>query len=294
MRVAIFSRTPLAAAPYELWKAIRKYTAIDVSLINQTLRYNDGRTFPGHLVWSTEQAREAMTAADLWHVHNYYVPDLGKIKNGQGVIAQFHSLPRLGNWRELMAFANVSTTIRQPLQMREYADLHALPNLIDPDEYRPVRKPSKVTIGFAPTSKAPIGHPSSKGYGEVLSILGDVASVRDVDIEIIENLNYKLNLDLKSRCHILIDDVVTGNWHRTSLEGACFACAVLNNNHSVPFIPATLKTLKERLLDLIDSPGLLSTVSEQSRAWVESEWHAMDLVREYVHLYEKVAADVAH
>lgn len=294
MRVAIFSKTPLAAAPYELWKAIRKYTSVDASLVNASLRYNDGRTFPGHLMWSTEPAKTAMIEADLWHVHNYFIEELAKIKNGQGVIAQFHSLPRLGNWNRLMSFANISTTIRQPLQMKEYAGLPALPNIIDPDEYRPKRRPSKVTIGFAPTSHAPIGHPASKGYAEVLGVLGDVASVRDIEVAVIENLDYKINLDLKSRCHILIDDVVTGNWHRTSLEGACFACAVLNHNQSIPFIPATIKTLKEKLLWLIDSPCALATVQEQSRAWVESEWHAMDMVREYVHLYEKVSADVAH
>ena len=50
MKVAIFSRTPMAAAPWEVFKALKKYTGLKVSLINKTPRYADGRHFPYHLL----------------------------------------------------------------------------------------------------------------------------------------------------------------------------------------------------------------------------------------------------
>ena len=71
------------------------------------------------------------------------------------IMAQFHSLPRLGNWRDLWDRTKDGNryTIRQPLQEMEYG-LPALPNMIDPDEYRPAARGRKVRIAFAPSSRA--------------------------------------------------------------------------------------------------------------------------------------------
>ena len=289
MKLAIFSRTPLAAAPWELYKALKKYTTVDVSLINAVARYNDGRVFPHHLLLTSPNgtAMRALQESDLWHVHNYLMPQLVMLKKGHKVMAQFHSLPRLMNWRQLMDFADVSYTIHQPNQKKEYKELKALPNIIDPDEYRPRRRgKSPVKIAFAPSTRAPIGHPGSKGYAQVKAVLDSVVRKRNVKIVWIERRPYEENLALKQNSHILIDDVVTGNWHRTSLEGMCFGCAVLNKVAKSPFVYATLKTLEERLLWLVDNPEILNDFQERSRLWVLQHWHAMDQVKEYVKAYE--------
>lgn len=135
MKIAIFSRTPLAAAPWELYKALKKYTTIDVNLINGTNRYRDGRIFPHHLLLTSPNgtAMRILQESDLWHIHNYLVSQLIVLKKDHKVIAQFHSLPRLGNWQQLMNFADVNYTIQQPDQEKEYK-LKGLPNIIDPDE----------------------------------------------------------------------------------------------------------------------------------------------------------------
>ena len=289
MKLAIFSRTPLAAAPWELYKALKKYTLLDVSLINGTARYNDGRVFPHHLLLTSPNgnAMHVLQDSDLWHVHNYLVPQLIVLKKNHKVMAQFHSLPRLGNWQALMSFADVNYTIRQPNQEKEYK-LKGLPNIIDPDEYRPERRKLPVKIAFAPSTRLAIGHPGSKGYNEVKLVLDNIARKRDVKIIWIERKSYIENLELKQQAHILIDDVVTGNWHRTSLEGMCFGCAVLNRVTKSPFVYATVNTLEERLLWLVDNPEILNEFQERSRLWVLQHWHAMDQVKEYVKAYKEV------
>ena len=291
MKLAIFSKTPLAAAPWELLKALRKYTDIQVRLINEYIGYPDGRIFPIDLKLNCKDdgSRAILAAADLWHVHNYMHRELPDLRSGQPVVAQFHSLPRLGNWKELWDFTPIRYTIRQPLQEREYG-LPALPNLIDPDEYRPSRKGSKVRIAFTPSTRMPLGFPGTKGYAEVKRILKEVAGKRDVEIIWIEGVPYERNLEMKSISDILIDDVVTGNFHRTSLEGACFGCAVINKNNAVPWVRADLKSLEERLLELIDNSGVLKLHQELARSWVESEWHAIDGVKEYVAAYKEALA----
>lgn len=288
MKLAIFSRTPLAAAPWELYKALKKYSNIDVSLINATAQYRDGRRFPFHLLLHPVNGTAIMTLqrSELWHIHNYLVPQLATIHRGQKVIAQFHSLPRLGNWQALMDFADRCYTIKQPGQEKEY-NIKGLPNIIDPDEYTPIRRRSPIKIAFAPSTRAPVGHPASKGYNEVRVILKNVARQRQVEIVCIEGQWYEENLRMKQESHILIDDVVTGNWHRTSLEGACFGCAVLNKVMKTPFVYASLETLEERLLWLVDNPAVLNDFQERTRLWVLQNWHAIDTVKEYTQAYEE-------
>ena len=186
-----------------------------------------------------------------------------------------------------MNFADVCYTIRQPNQEKEYK-LKSLPNIIDPDEYKPIRRRPPVKIAFAPTTRVAIGHPGSKGYIQVRIVLDRIASKRDVKIIWIEGRKYSENLELKQQSQILIDDVVTGNWHRTSLEGMCFGCAVFNKVAKSPFVYATINTLEERLLWLVDNPAILNEFQERSRLWVLQNWHAVDMVKEYVEAYKEV------
>lgn len=289
MKIVIFSKTPLAAAPWELYKALKKYTLHEVTLINMMHCYADGRSFPHHLLMSPNNgiAVQTLKSSRVWHVHNYLVKELSNLRKDHKVLAQFHSLPRMGNWKDLMAFADKCYTIKQPLQEKEYK-LPGLPNIMDPDEHIPVRKQPKVRIAFAPSTRAPVGHPASKGYSRVKRILDEVAGKRDVDIEWIEGKPYLENLKLKQRSHILIDDVVTGNWHRTALEGACFGCVVLSSFKCEHFFHSTLSTLEHDLIQLIDIPLLRKEYQERSRLWVLQKWHAMDKVKAYIMAYGNV------
>ncbi len=293
MKVAIYSKTPLAAAPFELWKALRKYTTIDARLINERNGYPDGRSFPFDIIAAgsgREQVARILEEADVLHVHNYWPISLGMLNGIHPIMAQFHSLPRLGNWRELWEKARDGDryTIRQPLQELEY-NLPALPNLIDPDEYRPAARGPKVRIAFAPSSRAATGLPCAKGYAEVRAALDSIAGKRDIEIAWIEGQPYTRNLELKRSAHILIDDVVTGNFHRTSLEGACFACAVINKSSRIPWVRADAATLERVLLELIDNPGHLAIAQEMARAWILAEWHPIEGVKEYEAAYRKAS-----
>ena len=261
-----------------------------MSLINEMVAYRDGRVFPHSLLFTTSNgvSMARLREADVWHIHNYLSGPLKRMKRRQSVVAQFHSLPRLGNWKALMEFADKCYTISQPLQKKEYK-LPSLPNVIDPDEYYPVKKSIKISIAFAPSSRAPVSLPCSKGYHEVKKILDQVAAQRDVEIVWIEGQPYMQNLRMKARSHILIDDVVTGNWHRTSLEGACFGCVVLNKVRKEPFVYTNLKTLETELLWLIDNPKIIERIGEMSRLWILQEWHPIECVGKYIKAYKDVS-----
>jgi hypothetical protein len=290
VKVAIISKTPLASAPYELWKALRKYTKIEASLILQKQSYPDGRTFPGQYRIDADGAK-AMLEADVWHVNNYWFPEIEALHTRkQPILAQFHSLPRLGNWNDLWKRARARYTISQPLHLKEY-EIPGLPNVFDPDEHQPAPRPNEgpVRIAFAPTSKAPVGWPCSKAYAEVKAALDALEKEREFERIWIEGRAYEENLAMKRRADILIDDITTGNFHRTSLEGAAFGCAVLNKLRAVPWVYADTGTIIETLKRLIDEPGDLATYQEMARAWILSEWHPIELVKKYEKAYEALA-----
>jgi hypothetical protein len=242
------------------------------------------------------EAEAFIDSADIIHIHNYLLPPLEeRLRLGDKqsrTMAQFHSLPRMGEWTRLWNFTPNRFTIRQPLQMEEYK-IPDLPNMIDPDEYRPNRRTigAPIRIAFAPTTKAAIGHPASKGYAEVKEVLDKVARIRAVEIVWIEGMGYEDNLKKKATADILIDDVITGNFHRTSLEGACFACAVLNACRKFPWIYTTIKTLEAELIELIDHAPALRLHQEITRAWIESEWHPIEQTKEYEAAYKRILND---
>jgi len=287
MRVLMYSRTPLAAAPWSIWRALRKYTDIKVDLVNERDRYRDGRIFPHHLMLHdlNGNASRLFRQADIIHFHNYLPGTFPGRTRGQKILAQFHSLPRLGNWEALWSAADIHYTIDQPGQIAEYK-IPGLPNIIDPDELRPIRREPKIRIGFAPTSRTHIGRPDSKAYHEVVKILDRIKGARDVDVDLIEGVPYFDNLRRKQRCHILIDDIVTGNWHRTSLEGFCIGAAVLARVNKIPFCFTTPRTLEDRLISLIDDQVTLEDFQRRGREWILKKWHPIEKIQEYIRAYE--------
>ena len=293
--VCMLSTTPLAAAPYELMRCLNKYAKnIKVRLVSERCSYMDGRSFPYDVLMSDEiRAKEIIKMADIWHMHNSLFPNnYFDFLENQKILAQFHSLPIRPNFNTLSAVANACYTIDQPLHKREYG-LQGLPNVIDIEEHKPREnwldvEDRPIKIAFAPTSKTRIGRLDSKAYDSVKSILYTLARQKDIEIVWIEGRNYLENLELKKDADILIDDVATGNWHRTSLEGMCFGLAVINNIKRDPFVFASLDNLIAVLKMLVKNKGILRKYKENSRLWIEKNWHPKDKCQEYVDVYREL------
>jgi hypothetical protein len=285
MKVVMIAPTALACAPYEAMKCINKYSngRIDVTLVAGLHVYKNGWAFPKDLIWNQNRAAclREITAADIIHVHNRFPSlDLKHACAGKPVIFQFHSCPVKPIFRETIRGGYDCYSISQPLQVRNYG-LPTLPNLIDPEEYLPLRniQNRRPVILYAPTNRLPDDRIGSKGYYTVTEILKQV----DTDVRIIENTPYYLNLAEKSCADIIIDDVVGYTWHRTSLEASCFGAAVIGSHHHPIWQYATPKTLLTVLHDLVIHPIKLKTIQLKTREWVASCYHPSTQIE----LYEK-------
>ena len=298
IKVVMLSETPLAAAPYELMNCLNKYAkGIKVRLVSERNRYRDGRTFPHDvLLEETERANTIIRMSDIWHIHNCVFPkNYFELLGNQKILAQFHSLPIRNTFNTLSAIANACYTIDQPLHKQEYK-LPGLPNVIDIEKYKPRKdwldlEKRPIRIAFAPTSRSPIGRLDSKAYDSVRAVLYTMAREKAVEVVWIEGKDYIDNLELKKDADILIDDVATGNWHRTSLEGMSFGLAVINNIRRDPFVHASLDNLMTVLKMLVKNRKILKRYKETSRNWIERNWHPKDKCQEYVNAYRELLED---
>lgn len=294
MKVAIVSWTALAGSPYQQFCCLKKYTDLDIHLINQRITYADKRHFPCDMLFADERAKRWIKNADVVHIHNYLPKELQRIlnKDKQLVIATLHSCPRQGTWKELLNFAHKTYTIQQPLQMAEYKGFDTLPNMFDVWAYNTLNRGTEhLKIAYAPTSRGGPSIPSSKGYPQVLPILKRFSGkYKDVTLVHFEGMEYYKNLETKRQCQIVVDDVCPDHrtFHLTSIEGAVFGQAVLTSQPDgtgFPFVETTIATLENTLEKLYSDRRWLASLCKISREWVEDEWDPKKHVYNYLKAY---------
>lgn len=294
MKVAIVAWTAIAGAPWNQFHCLKKYTSLNVRLINQRITYADQRRFPHDLFFSNERAQQWIKQADVVHIHNYLPLELQKLlnKNRQLIVATLHSCPRQGTWKELSSFAHKTYTIRQPMQMREYKGFDTLPNLFDVWGYHTLnRGVENLKIVYAPTSKGGLSLPSSKGYPQVLPILKKFTKEHeDISLVHFDGMEYKKNLERKRQCQIVVDDVCPDHktFHLTSIEGAVFGQAILTSQPEgtgYPFVETTINTLEKTLEKIYNNRRWLALLCKQSREWAEDEWDPKKHVDDYLRAY---------
>lgn len=294
MKIALVSWTALAGAPWQQFCCLKKYTDLDIHLVNQRITYADKRRFPCDMLFADQRAKNWIREADVVHVHNYLPPELKGIlnKDKQLVLATLHSCPRQGTWKELLDFAHKTYTIRQPMQMKEYEGFDTLPNLFDIWAYSPINNDtSRLKIVYAPTSRGGPEIPASKGYPIVLPKLQTFAAkYEDVELVHFEGVEYTRNLELKRQCNIVVDDVCPTHktFHLTSIEGAVFGQAVLTSqpeDTGFPFLETTIDTLDFNLERLYRDRELVKSLGIKSRQWAERDWNPQIHVKDYLEAY---------
>lgn len=295
MKVVIFARLPIAGAPYQQYRCLQKYTPLDVRFVQVSTKYTDGRTFPKDVLLREPESPQLVRSADVVHIHNYLPAALRSLldRRRQRIIATFHSVPRLGNWRELMQFAHVNYCIRQPMQMHEYIGLQSLPNLFDIWDYQSVLKvyTEKIILVYCPTNRLLSHVPGSKGYVEVMAVLKQLQTDYQDHIDVMSHstLPYAENLERKRLGHITIDDVIGHTFHLTSLEACSTSQVVLTSvpqDGNYPFLYTTARSLYDNVAYLLAHREELQARALASRVWVEQNWNPMLMVSEYLTAYE--------
>lgn len=304
LRIVSYATTPVAGVPALLARCIAAATPHNAHCVWATGSYGNGVAFAGGTLWR-QQPREALAlldAADVVIVHN------GKIDAAHRKLLERKRLVTLAHnyaWNVDMQHVHRGqrglVMGQYQATLPEFAGWTVVPNpvpLWDAD-HSPGEKDEKIVhIAYTPSGRHeryPEGHRlywHGKGFDTTWAVLRRLARRHDVRVESIEDgqVSHAESLAMKRRAHIVIDECVTGSYHRNSLEGLAAGAVVVNGvgllpgvEHAMrhcapgmerlPFVFARLETVEQTLLQLIEQgPAALAARGRDNRAWMERHW----------------------
>jgi hypothetical protein len=325
VRIVHCAHTPCAGAIEALSSAVRDHTLHECRTISAGGKVGNLQ-FPEDVQWASTKSHALLARADIVVLHNYLnhetepVHDYLLGDSAKKCVGFFHSHPDvLGEGLKLLSEGFPSFVVAQ-YQAILLDQCLPIRNVIRFDRGDwPVRKDrvdGKIRIGYAPTYRTSQEKlkPGSgawfhcKGYDVTMPILEKLEKRKDIELCIIEGTVYDHAIRLKAECDILIDEVVTGSYHRCTLEGLALGIPTIVNvapaiwgimskvagaepDGEFPFVQAGAEDLEEKLLWLI---GMKKTerkeIGNRGRAWMEKHWHPRDIAREFVETLEQMPA----
>lgn len=304
MNILHFAVTPLAGAPFRLTQAITAHTPHTARLVD--IAHYGTEDF-GHDVIFSENPEEACALAewaDVIHFHNYLEYDSQQFapidfhalrRKGVRFIRQFHSHPHLV--AKVMCISPVAL-LRQDIpaivigqfQERFYPDAMVVPNPIPmydaaylPDASSPVHdvflSPTRLLSGAADRW-------NTKGMPETLDVIRRACNATGATWKLMHKTPLKDVLAARRASRIVVDEMVTGSYHLSGLEGLSQGKPVLawlddrsqrilryfSGSEECPFITARVTDAEAVLMYLLEHPEEASTIGQQSRSWMERYW----------------------
>ena len=266
-----------------------------------------------------EKIMNLIDGADIIHLANFLHLDslnfrpinFRKLRNdGKIILRQLRSHPsllRLDAGMSTRKFINLkmpSIVIGQYME-RYYPKARVVPNLVPENNrlYMPNEQRNN-GIYFSPTFpfSAFATRWQTKGKPEVNKILEKIKQERNENIISFGLKPLNEALKLKKRAKIVIDDIATGSYHISSLEGLSMGKPVLSylddrtklvikelsGSNECPIINVKFEEAYEILNSLLDHEEKIRSIGEESRKWMESFWSEKKMVAHYVKVYEEL------
>lgn len=303
LRIVSYSVTPVAGVPVILARCISARTHHRCRCVWATNRYGSGVVFDGDIQWteSPGQAEAELADADVVIVHNGKTDAMhAKLLAGKPIITMAHNyMWNVDPQFVQKEFPGVVVGQYQAV-LPEFRGWAKVPNPIPlwEEAFQPDQKPDTVTICYTPSAKHetyPENHRlywHSKGYYTTMRVLEMLVSRKGIRLNAIRDrqLPHSEALAMKRRSHIVIDECVTGSYHRNSLEGLASGCVVVNGvgpsspvapplrycagyAAKVPFVYTNLFGLKRTLESLVEEgPHELCQAGQRNRQWMERYW----------------------
>jgi len=302
LRIVSYSTSPVAGVPVILGRAIADKTVHSGRTVWASNSYRNGVVFPGDVEYSRApaEANELLSSADVVVVHN------GKVDARHRPLLQEKAVLTLAHnykWNVSSEFVDrrfpALVVGQYQATLPEFEGWKPVPNPIpwwDPS-HQPGRKDGPITIAYTPLGKHeryPAGHSlywHAKGYRTTHAILERLAGKHRIRLEVIRQhqVSHVESQAMKRRAHIVIDECVTGSYHRNSLEGLAAGAVVVNGvgllpeivsvlrdcagTEEVPFVHASLDSLEQVLEGLIaEGAEALIERGRVGRAWMERHW----------------------
>lgn len=323
LRVVHFSTTPLAGMPLRLTAALRRHGGVNARLVDA------GRfgLFGQDVVFAeTPDAAVALAeTADVIHLHNYlglastdFAPiDFAALaRRGVAVVRQFHSTPALVAGvmgiapADLLADPLPSLVIAQYPE-RLYPRAMVVPNFVPEDEEacRPADAPASVDVFFSHTKTVGAFEDrwNTKGAPETIALLAELGRRRGVTADVVTGVPLADALARKRRARVVVDDLATGSYHLTGLEGLAQGKPVLSyldnrclellaafaGTSACPFVNVRLEDAGPVIEGLLADPAAAADIGARGRDWLCRHFSAASRVAYYLEVYDRLRRDPA-
>jgi len=301
MKILHLSETTLSGSPYRISKLIDRYTVHESRHIVWKRKILN-RVFPVDLVGeelNIDELKIMLDWADVIVYHNIYkkqsIFQNLPIPNKPSVI-QIHS-PR--EWFDDKAVdeSGLPVAVIAQFHVREWPK-HSfiVPNVVDINEYVPIKKDNPLPIvSFAPSSGNGKG-PNNKGYGIIVPHLRKTSGIM---FQKIFNKPYLECMQMKTYADIGIDDIYTGSYHLSTLEylqlGVATICYTdeqtekvvkdLTGCSELPWIHCGPRNIASPLTKALRSYKELGVIA---RKWMEKYWSPEILCNHYTEMFKKL------
>jgi SAM-dependent methyltransferase len=314
LRIVSYATTPVAGVPPILARSIAARTPNECRTVWSDRHYGNGVSFDGDVEYKRDpgKAGELLAAADVVVLHNGKVaPQHERLLAGKALLTLAHNYIWNVDKRWVERGFPGLVVAQYQAALPEFDGWTAVPNPVPLWEsaYAPEEKEPPITICFTPSGRHesyPPGHRlywHSKGYITTTAILDRLAARYPLRLELIRSkqVAHAQSLAMKRRAHIVIDECVTGSYHRNSLEGLAAGAVVINglgirpgitdvlrrctaDDAGNPFVFADLSTLEATLVSLIEEgESALRERGAAGRGWMESHW---DFGRQWTRFWE--------
>ena len=321
LNILHFSRTPLAGAPIRLVRALQKHTGYNAHLVDLK-RWG---MYDHDIVLSEnpELVMELAEDADIIHLHNYldynstdFFPiNFHELHNeGKIFVRQFHSHPQLVAREMKISVKDLLDSPIPPLviaqfQERYYPKARVVPNIIPQNDplYKPSPEDPSESIFFSPSAKDSIltDRWNTKGAYETIKALNKVSKKTGCPLKIVSGKPLNQVLNGKRQAKIVVDELVTGSYHLSGLEGLSLGKPVfayldprvdyvlreISGAKVSPFINIRLEDVFDVIVDLLHHPDTSYEIGKTSRKWIEQHWSDHELIKHYEDVYKKLLVD---
>lgn len=315
--------TPLAGAPYRIVKALNLYSNYKANLITLDPYAYGNRVFPGDLRWNDhrEICVNMIKRADIVHIHQYVDLraalgiDLAEECNKKICIRQWHSEPehffKEKEMQQKMLNESITQLVIAQYHSRYYASAIMVPNLvgIDKYKYKLARSRDVPHVAWSPSLKVSAWEArwSTKGYNEIKKILDYFRKKGYCTYEIIYNIPYEECLQKKKNADLVIDDLVTGSYHLSGLEGLALGKPVLGfldepvernlrkitGATRLPWINVHLENVEGVLEYLLCRMDLLELLGYYSYQWMNTYYLDEKLIHYYTRVYDNLIHNIS-
>jgi hypothetical protein len=263
--------------------------------------YRGGRFWdqPDALLGNTRATQKAVDWCNCIMVHNGYLPKTLNVK-GKRIICMYHSEPHRVD-RSLERRGVQAYVIAQGHALL-YPGLAVLPNLVD--IYDPLMRPpadrrepdGKVRIGFSPSNRHGVEYMrkyrySPKGWPECVPILKRLTADKRIEFTVWEDVPFRKCMEERRYCHIILDEVITGSYHRCTLEACSHGQVALNGidkdvrqvlarvtgGEGIGWVRTSVNALEDSIMYLVEHPRILCDQMLSARRWAEEYWDPHNL-----------------